>query len=142
MPTPSSPLVPRASATRRRRSLSATSRRSTRSRADSVTARGERLLRRLWVLRKRGTEWFLGLGQFQQAGVVLLGVVGAVGAVLSLVYYDAVFNWLGGFAKSWRSLPMGWMLLWTLTFVVCFPPLVGYSTAVMLSGFVYGFPNG
>jgi hypothetical protein len=144
MPSPSSPLVPRSSAPPRlrHRSLSTTSRRSTRSRADSVTARGARVLRRLRTLRRRGVEWFLGLPPVQQAGVVLLGVVGAVGAVLSVVYHDALFHWLAGFAQSWRALPMGWMLLWMLTVVTSFPPVVGYSTAVMLAGFVYGFPNG
>jgi hypothetical protein len=142
MPSPSSPLVPRSSAPPRRRSLSAASRRSTRSRADSVTARGTRLLRRLRALRERGLQWFLGLAPLQRAGVVVLALASAIAAVLSVVYHDAVFHWLAGFAKSWRSLPMGWMLLWMLTFVVCFPPLVGYSTAVMLGGFVYGFPNG
>jgi hypothetical protein len=142
MPSPSSPLVPRSSGPFRRRSLSATSRRSTRSRADSVTAHGARLLRRLRALRERGRQWFLGLPPLQRAGVALLALASALGAVLSVVYHDAVFHWLAGFAKSWRSLPMGWTLLWLLTFVVSFPPLVGYSTAVMLAGFVYGFPNG
>lgn len=34
------------------------------------------------------------------------------------------------------------MILWTLTFISAFPPLIGYSTTVTISGFVYGFPNG
>ena len=34
------------------------------------------------------------------------------------------------------------MILWALTFISAFPPLIGYSTTVTISGFVYGFPNG
>lgn len=34
------------------------------------------------------------------------------------------------------------MILWALTFVSAFPPIIGYSTTVTISGFVYGFPNG
>jgi hypothetical protein len=93
-------------------------------------------------MRERGEAWFLSLPPLQQAGVVALGLAAVVGGVLSIVYHDDIFHWLGGFAKSWRALRFGWMLLWLLTFIVSFPPLVGYSTAVMLGGFVYGFPNG
>lgn len=34
------------------------------------------------------------------------------------------------------------MILWALTFISAFPPLIGYSTTITISGFVYGFPNG
>jgi len=34
------------------------------------------------------------------------------------------------------------MILWSLTFISAFPPIIGYSTTVTISGFVYGFPNG
>lgn len=34
------------------------------------------------------------------------------------------------------------MLVWLLAFVCAFPPMIGYSTAVTISGFVYGFPLG
>jgi len=34
------------------------------------------------------------------------------------------------------------MILWALTFISAFPPLIGYSTTVTISGFVYGFSNG
>lgn len=34
------------------------------------------------------------------------------------------------------------MILWALTFISAFPPLIGYSTTVTISGFVYGFPHG
>lgn len=34
------------------------------------------------------------------------------------------------------------MLIWVLTFIVAFPPLMGYSTACTVAGFVYGLPIG
>jgi hypothetical protein len=100
------------------------------------------LLRRLDALRARFEQWFRGLTPLQQTAAVVVGLASLATAVLSIIYHDTIFHWLGSFAKSWRSLSAGWLLLWMLTFIVCFPPLVGYSTAVMLGGFVYGFPMG
>jgi hypothetical protein len=62
--------------------------------------------------------------------------------ILSLIYSEAIFHALARFAKRWRDVPAGWLILWSLTFIVSFPPLIGYSTCVTLAGFVYGFPNG
>lgn len=39
-------------------------------------------------------------------------------------------------------MPGGWLLIWFATFLVAFPPLIGYSTACTVAGFVYGFPLG
>lgn len=34
------------------------------------------------------------------------------------------------------------MILWAITFICAFPPIIGYSTAVTITGFVYGMPHG
>lgn len=49
---------------------------------------------------------------------------------------------LAPIAEKWRDIRGGWCILWALIFISAFPPLIGYSTAITIAGFVYGFPNG
>jgi hypothetical protein len=134
MPSPPSPVSFRP---RPRRSVSSVSRRSQSRQSLSL-----RLLRQARALIEKGERLFLSLFPLQRAGVVALGVFFAVTSVLSLIYHEAIFHWMSNFAKGWRNITAGWLILWALTFVVSFPPLIGYSTCVGLGGFVYGFPNG
>jgi hypothetical protein len=78
----------------------------------------------------------------QRGGLILLGTLTIIFSILGLVFSETIFDFLAGFAKSWRSVPGGFLILWVLTFIVSFPPLLGYSSCVTLAGFVYGFPNG
>jgi uncharacterized membrane protein YdjX (TVP38/TMEM64 family) len=65
-------------------------------------------------------------------------------AVLALLYSHALFALLGPVAQSWRDLPyhLGALIIFALITLTGFPPVIGYSSAVTLSGFVYGFPAG
>lgn len=62
--------------------------------------------------------------------------------ILFLIYNERIFGMLAPAAEKWRDIRGGWTILWALTFLCAFPPLIGYSTTVTISGFVYGFPNG
>ncbi|KAG5970148.1 hypothetical protein E4U56_007948 [Claviceps arundinis] len=62
--------------------------------------------------------------------------------ILTLIYSHRFFAWLAPMAKSWRQLPGGWLIVFTLIFVTAFPPIIGYSTANTIAGLVYGFPWG
>jgi hypothetical protein len=101
-----------------------------------------RLLKRARQLIDHGEKFFYSLTPLQRTGVVLAGVFMVVSSLLSLIYHQQIFDWMTTFAKGWRNIPAGWLILWAITFVVSFPPLIGYSTCVGLGGFVYGFPNG
>ena len=81
---------------------------------------------------------FLRLSLFQRVAVVVAGLVFFVMGILFLVYNHRIWAWLDPVAEKWRDIPGGWMILWVATFVVSFPPLIGYSTCVTLAGFVYG----
>ncbi|KAL1870464.1 Tlg2-vesicle protein [Diaporthe australafricana] len=72
------------------------------------------------------------------AGGFLLGAL----TITLLVFSHKIFTLLGPIAVSWRAMPAGWLIIWAATFFVAFPPLVGYSTACTVAGFVYGFPLG
>lgn len=62
--------------------------------------------------------------------------------ILGMVYSHRFFDWLARVSTSWRALPGGWILCFLLVFVTAFPPIIGYSTATTIAGFVYGFPLG
>lgn len=69
---------------------------------------------------------------------MLLNAVLLTLTVLFLVYNQRIFAWLSPVAKSWRDLTGGWLILWFAIFFVAFPPMIGYSTALTVAGFVYG----
>ncbi|KAH9902292.1 hypothetical protein F4778DRAFT_118315 [Xylariomycetidae sp. FL2044] len=76
---------------------------------------------------------------------ILFSVVGLVIFALTivfLVYSHRIFAALGPVAESWRALPGGWVLVFLMTCVTAFPPMIGYSTTITIAGFVYGFPGG
>lgn len=74
--------------------------------------------------------------------VVALGVAGIAG-LLFLIYSDKIFNdVLAPLAIKWKATTGGWIILWIMTFVVSFPPLIGFSTCGTLAGFVYGIWEG
>lgn len=81
---------------------------------------------------------FLRLSPLQQAGLVALNIILAVGFILFAIYNERIFAYLSPAAKRWRETPGGWLVLWWLTFFVSFPPMIGYSTCVTIAGFVYG----
>lgn len=90
----------------------------------------------------RALKLFYALSPAQRALAVLALVVVNVLLVLFLVYSHRIFAALAPVAKGWRALPGGWVLAFLMTCVAAFPPMIGYSTAVTITGFVYGFPGG
>ena len=67
-----------------------------------------------------------------------LSVVLFILAVLALVYNERIFAYLAPAARKWREMPAGWLILWLMTVLVAFPPMIGYSTCVTVGGFVFG----
>ncbi|KAJ4422151.1 Tlg2-vesicle protein [Gnomoniopsis sp. IMI 355080] len=93
-------------------------------------------------LYRRGTTFFVSLEPVQQFLVLACGVVVFALTITLLIFSQRIFHLLGPVATSWRAMPGGWLLVWLATFLVAFPPLIGYSTACTVAGFVYGFPLG
>ncbi|KAK1754943.1 hypothetical protein QBC47DRAFT_204815 [Echria macrotheca] len=101
-----------------------------------------RLLRWTASLVHQALRLFQSLSPLYQL-LVLVGLLcAAVLSLLALIYSHRIFAALGPIAQSWRSLRGGWILVWLLTFICAFPPMIGYSSAVTIAGFVYGFPLG
>ncbi|CAN8099119.1 unnamed protein product [Discula destructiva] len=94
------------------------------------------------TLYRRGTASFAALSPTQQFLLLAAGVALFALTVTLMVFSQRIFTLLGPVAKTWRALPAGWLLIWLAIFFVAFPPLIGYSTACTVAGFVYGFPLG
>lgn len=79
---------------------------------------------------------------FQKIAFTTLLLVSGTLAVLTLVLHTQILAAMLPISTKLRSWPAGWLAIFALCFLSAFPPMVGYSTSVILAGFVYGFPNG
>ena len=82
------------------------------------------------------------MSPLQQGLSVLVGITTIVLSILFLVYSEKIFQSLVPVAEKWKNLRGGWLILWFMCFVTAFPPVIGYSTCLTLSGFIFGFPGG
>ena len=103
---------------------------------------GERIFVEAAKLQRQAYGIYQKLSVLQLVLLATAALASFVLSVLFLVYNERIFGWLAPIAQKWRDLPAGWLILFAATFVVSFPPLIGYSSCVTLAGFVYGFPNG
>jgi len=138
LPTDDSPIpspAPRPSASRQwsRSSLSIS------QRPKSFRAR---FIRKARALHRHADHHYRQLSLIQRSLLIAAGVVTLVLGVLFLIFNEKIFGMLEPMAEKWRDLPGGWIILWIATFVVSFPPLIGYSSCVTAAGFVWGFPLG
>jgi len=69
-------------------------------------------------------------------------VILVVLASLIIVYREPLKQALGPVAEFIRESPYGYAIIATGVFITSFPPLVGYSSLVTFSGFLFGFPLG
>lgn len=107
-----------------------------------ATSYRERISVKVAKLQRQAYGIYRTLSVLQLILLAMAALASFVLSVLFLVYNERIFGWLAPIAQKWRDLPAGWLILFTATFVVSFPPLIGYSSCVTLAGFVYGFPNG
>ncbi len=110
-------------------------RRTKASLRDQVVDNAERLQRQFFKSMKKLTLAQRILGIIAFAGFTVLGI-------LFLVFNEKIFAWLEPLAEKWENLRGGWLILWAMIFTTAFPPVIGYSTCMTISGFVFGFPNG
>ncbi|KAL5615359.1 uncharacterized protein BROUX77_001196 [Berkeleyomyces rouxiae] len=84
---------------------------------------------------------FLALGPMQRVAVALGGALAACAGLTMLVYWHRIVASLIPVVKKWRDVRGGWVVMWFAVFMTSFPPIIGYSTASTVAGFVYGFPG-
>ncbi|KAF4637030.1 hypothetical protein G7Y89_g1052 [Cudoniella acicularis] len=100
------------------------------------------IINNAFKVQRKVLKTFQSLSLLQQILAVVALLTTFVLSILFLIYSEKIFSALAPVAKTWRELPGGWIILWLATFIVAFPPMIGYSTCVTIAGFVYGFPNG
>lgn len=93
-------------------------------------------------LYRQSMTMYNGLTPTQKVLFIIGGNLLGVLTIVLLIFSHKIFTLLGPVAVSWRELPAGWLIIWAATFFVAFPPMIGYSTACTVAGFVYGFPLG
>jgi hypothetical protein len=87
---------------------------------------------------RRALDTYQSMSMLQRVLLVGAGILGLLVLILFLKFGENVFFWIAPLAKSLRDMRNGWMILWAFTFLVSFPPLIGYSSCVTIAGFVYG----
>ena len=102
----------------------------------------ERIMDSADKLHRRAMSTYRRLSLFQRILFITGSVTIFILVILFLVYNERIFHSMLPYAKKWRDIRGGWLILWALIFTVSFPPLIGYSTLLTVAGFVYGFPNG
>lgn len=109
---------------------------------DSEAPLGRRIMRTSTSVMNKALKLFYSLSPLQRVLAVLAVVAVNVLLILFLVYSHRIFAALEPVAAGWRALPGGWVLVFLMTCLSGFPPMIGYSTCVTIAGFVYGFPGG
>ncbi|KAI1383226.1 uncharacterized protein F4822DRAFT_419783 [Hypoxylon trugodes] len=102
----------------------------------------QRMTRTGTDLTNKALKIFWSLTPLQRVGAVLTIIALDVLVILFLVYSHSIFAALESVAEGWRALPGGWILVFLLTCLTAFPPMIGYSTCVTIAGFLYDFPDG
>lgn len=85
---------------------------------------------------------YRSLSILQRVLLFVAGVLSLVVLGLFIRFGEGVFVWIEPLATRWREQTGGWAILWAATFVVSFPPLIGYSSCVTIAGFVFGVWKG
>lgn len=126
------------------RRISTNTRRSTQSPYSQNTnlSTTQQILKSADAIQRKVLSTFKKFTPLQKGLAILAALCSIVFGILFLIYNEKIFSALAPVAKKWRDIRFGWTILWALTFISAFPPLIGYSTTVTISGFVYGFPTG
>lgn len=91
---------------------------------------------------QKAQEWYSNQPRRNQILIKICVVLGFATAIMVIVFHNYIMRLLVTIANKWESLEYGKLILFTLVFLVSFPPLLGYSALSLLSGMIYGFPGG
>jgi uncharacterized membrane protein YdjX (TVP38/TMEM64 family) len=123
------------------RSQSQGARSSTQSNRHSHSFRDD-LINNAEKIQRRAVRLYHKMTPLQRLLVVVFLIIDLVLVILFFVYNEKIFGFLKPYAQSWKKTTGGWTILWGLTFLTAFPPIIGYSTCATLAGFVYGVGEG
>ena len=102
---------------------------------DEIIHNGEKVQRKVVQTYNRMTP-------LQRILAIGFTIVVNVFMILFLVFNERIFGWLEPYAQKWKHTTGGWTILWGITFLTAFPPMIGYSSCGTMAGFVYGVAEG
>lgn len=101
-----------------------------------------RLLAAAQETSSRASDAFWAMPMQYRILAILACIVGWGILILFIIFSGRLFEWFTSVAATWRDIPGGWILMMLVVSLTAFPPMIGYSTATTIAGFVYGFPLG
>lgn len=96
-----------------------------------LSYQGERLI-------YKSVEWYKSQPLYKQILIAVLGVLGAIVGFVLLINIHNVFDGLLGISNTVKHSTLGLLIVWALTVLVAFPPLIGFSALCALTGMVFG----
>ncbi|WEW57683.1 Tlg2-vesicle protein [Emydomyces testavorans] len=126
---------PRSSLSRGRRSSSAFSLSASLSLRDRVISRVEKTSNRIYKIWMKLTVW-------QKIAAVFASLLLCALSVGFMILTGNIFKWLEPVAADWEKSILVYSILWICTFIVSFPPLVGWSAVGTVAGFIFGIWKG
>ncbi|OAL70592.1 golgi apparatus membrane protein tvp38 [Trichophyton violaceum] len=102
----------------------------------------DRAIDRIGRSYQRVSETFGKMTILQKIGSVIAGLCVIALGLGFMAVTGQIFAWLGPVAKDWENAPLAYFILWLCTFLMSFPPMVGWSTVGTVSGFIFGVWKG
>lgn len=87
-------------------------------------------------------EWYQRQPLWKRVVMQFLFVFNFIAVVLIIIFHKSIIHGIVIMSDKWLDLKFGQLILFTLVFMVGFPPLIGFSALSMLCGMVYGFTHG
>ncbi|CUM54050.1 unnamed protein product [Debaryomyces tyrocola] len=87
-------------------------------------------------------DWYQSQPLWKRTLLQVLFVLNTIVVVLIMIFHKSIIQAIVVMSDKWHELKFGQVLLFTLIFMVGFPPLLGFSALSTLTGMVYGFVHG
>lgn len=87
-------------------------------------------------------EWYQKQSLLRRIMIIIGGILGGFTMIMLLVFHVFIIKFLVWLSDKWQEFTFGKAILFSLVFMVGFPPLIGFSALSMLTGMVYGFRYG
>ena len=87
-------------------------------------------------------DWFFQQSIGKKIFIIILLIIISIIGVLFLIFHVYIIKFLIYLSDQWHDLKFGSLIIFFLVFMVGFPPLIGFTGLSLLTGMIYGFPNG
>lgn len=87
-------------------------------------------------------EWFSVQSPLKKFLVVIGCIFLSIAGIFFIIFHSYLINQLINLSDKWHDLKYGSVIIFALVFTVSFPPLIGFTALSLLTGMVYGFPQG